>query len=410
MKKLMSIAFATALAFGSVCIPVNAQETTVINTVEKNPSDWIDGSFTSLQNGIENAYTGELYHGDTTFIALAKIANGLSEEQLKTNEVKDIPLVQEKLNDVRTFAKDVEKMIMLVEAYGYDASAYEMNGENINLYQKLSDMELSSTNDYTFALEALHSGNYIPEKGSKLDQNQLIMNLIALRNPADHAWNYNGNYSGDYGSSDTDTTAMVLTALAPYYTQSETITGISKETKAAVTKAVDEGFAYLKNFQDETGAMKSLWAAGNSNTTAMTILMVAAYGKDFNTEFVVNGNTLMDGLMSFALDDKSGFGYTDNHVLNDLGTEQAVYALITYKNAKVGIPYDFYQAGSIINEDRFNAQKPSKEPEMPQQKEEPQNKPKESEPVIKDTSSMNMSLFGLVLLASTGLVVIRKKA
>lgn len=348
MKKLMSIAFAAALAFGSVCIPVNAQETTVVNTVEKNPSDWIDGSFTSLQNGSIPYYTGE-----DAFIALSQTAYGLSEEQLQKSEEKFIPLTQKRIENPRAAANDVEKMIMLVEAYGYDASAYEMNGKVVNLYDMLSEFELTFTNDYVFALEALHSGNYTPEKGSKLDKDELIKNLIALRNPKDHAWNFTGEYSGSYGSSDTDTTAMVLNALAPYYNLPVSETGISVETKAAVTQAVDEGFAYLRNYQDTNGAMKSVWSSGNSNTTAIMIVTMAAYGKDMNTEFVVNGNTLMDGLMSFALEDKSGFGYQDADSINGSGTEQAVRALVAYKNAKAGTPYYLYQGGAVLNKNRF---------------------------------------------------------
>lgn len=344
----MSIAFAAALAFGSVCIPVSAQETIVVNTVEKNPSDWIDGSFTSLQDGSIPYYSGE-----DAFIALSQTAYGLSEEQLQKSEEKFIPFTQKRIENPRAAANDVEKMIMLVEAYGYDASAYEMNGKIVNLYDMLSEFDYTYTNDYVFALEALHSGNYTPEKGSKLDKDELIKNLITLRNPKDHAWNYNGDYSGSWGSSDTDTTAMVLTALAPYYNLPESETGISVETRAAVTQAVDEGFVYLRNYQDTTGAMKSVWSSGNSNTTAMMIVTMAAYGKDMNTEFVVNGNTLMDGLMNFALDDKSGFGSTDNSSINGYGTEQAVRALVAYKNAKAGTPYYLYQAGAVLNENRF---------------------------------------------------------
>ena len=99
--------------------------------------------------------------------------------------------------------------------------------------------------------------------------------------------------------------------------------------------------------------MKSVWSNGNSNTTAMMIVTMAAYGKDMNTEFVVNGNTLIDGLMNFALEDKKGFGSTDKNDLDGYGTEQAVRALIAYKNAKVGVPYYLYQAGVKLNENRF---------------------------------------------------------
>lgn len=348
MKKLMSIAFAAALAFGSVCMPINAQETSVVSTNTKNPSDWIEGSFTSLQDGSIPYYTGE-----DAFIALSQTAYGISGEQLKKSEEKFIPLTQKRIENPRAAAADVEKMIMLVEAYGYDASAYEMNGKIVNLYDMLSSFELTFTNDYVFALEAIHSGNYTPEKGSKLDKDELIKNLLALRNPEDHAWNYNGDYSGSWGSSDTDTTAMVLNALAPYYNLQVSKTGISVETKAAVTQAVDEGFAYLRNYQDTNGAMKSVWSSGNSNTTAIMIVTMAAYGKDMNAEFVVNGNTLMDGLMNFALDDKSGFGGTNNSSIDGYGTEQAVRALVAYKNAKAGTPYYLYQGGAVLNENRF---------------------------------------------------------
>ena len=411
MKKLMSIAFAAALAFGSLCMPVNAQETNVVNEATSNPIDWIEGSFTSLQDG-----SIPLYTGDDAFIALSQTAYGMNEEQLQKSEAKFIPLTQKKIENPRAAANDVEKMIMLVEAYGYDASAYEMNGKIVNLYDMLSEFELSFTNDYVFALEALHSGNYSPAKGSKLDKDQLIKDLIALRNPADHAWNYTGDYTGTWGSSDTDTTAMVLTALAPYYNLPESETGISKETKDAVKQAVEEGFTYLKDFQEENGAMKSVWSNGNSNTTAMMIVTMAAYGKDMNTEFVVNGNTLIDGLMNFALEDKKGFGSTDKNDLDGYGTEQAARALIAYKNAKAGVPYYLYQAGVKLNENRFQVNKPTidetinEKDDVTTPNKEIQNGNKQ-ELVIKDTSKgMNSSLLILALGAGAGLVLVRKKA
>ena len=120
--------------------------------------------------------------------------------------------------------------------------------------------------------------------------------------------------------------------------------------------------------------------------------------------------------MNFALEDKKGFGSTDKNDLDGYGTEQAVRALIAYKNAKVGVPYYLYQAGVKLNENRFQVNQPTVD-ETINEKDDVNTPDKEiqngnkQEPVIKDTSKgMNSSLFVLALCASAGLVLVRKKA
>ena len=47
-----------------------------------------------------------------------------------------------------------------------------------------------------------------------------------------------------------------------------------------------------------------------------------------DARFIKNGHSVMDALLSFALADNSGFGYTDNKTINAGATEQSFRALI----------------------------------------------------------------------------------
>lgn len=348
MKRILSLAFALALGFGTVLAPVHAQDVSVHQTVAKNPIDWIDGSIASLSENKD------------AFYAMSLLANGMNEEQMRKSEEVFLTEAASRLSNPRTAATDVEKMILLVESYGYDATAYELNGTVVNLFDMLAEMKFHDVNSYVFALEAINAAGYTPEEGSALQPETLIQKLISMRNEKDHAWNYNGNYEGSWGSSDTDTTAMVLSSLAPYVNKSASETGISEATKMLVTEAAKDGFHYLSDFQTETGAMKSVWSEGNSNTTAVTILAFVAYGKDLSTDvqFTKNGRSLMDGMMDFALEDKSGFGYKNNEDYDTYGNEQSLRSLIAYANAKAGVPYYFYQAAAIKHQDRFKVETP----------------------------------------------------
>lgn len=122
-----------------------------------------------------------------------------------------------------------------------------------------------------------------------------------------------------------DTTAIAIVALAPYY-------GSNTEVKIAV----DEAIEYLSTRVDEKGRVGGAWGS-NSNSTAVTIWALCSLGIDpaKDSRFINNGNTIVDGMYSYMLDDGS-FGYQDNSTSNLMATQQCYEAIIAMDRLNSG--------------------------------------------------------------------------
>lgn len=121
---------------------------------------------------------------------------------------------------------------------------------------------------------------------------------------------------------DVDTAAAMLPALAPYY---------SSDT--AVKTAVDKTVVWLSAQQGAGGTWRN-----NANSTAQVVVALAALGIDAHTDtrFVKSGKSAVEGLLSFALADGTGFGYGGNVTYNNMATEQGFRALVAYARMKEG--------------------------------------------------------------------------
>lgn len=401
MKKLCSFAFATMLAMGCV-LPSGMLERVVAAETTQDVSGIIAGSKETLQDSSD------------VFYALSLLSEASGEAQLKNIEDQFLPAAIKSATSARASVQDIEKLILLVEGLGYDATAFTIDGKSINLFQMMESKGFALTNDYAFALEAWHAANKQPSKDSAYSVDHYVTSLLAMRNPKDNAWNYNGDYSGEWGSSDVDTTAMVLTSLAPYATNTATAMGISESTKQAVDQAVIDGFAYLSNLQKESGAMDNF--GENACSTSMVIIALSSYGKDVSSDvqFVKNGKTLRDGLLSFQSDDGKGFISAYAPGVDVFTTEQALRALLVMQYKETNKPYYLYQAGAMKHQNRWAIPEVTPEP-TPETKPEPkpEAKPEDAkDSIIKatgtsDTTSTWLVLVGVVTMAC---FVTRKKA
>lgn len=131
---------------------------------------------------------------------------------------------------------------------------------------------------------------------------------------------YNGG-SVEY-VMDPDTTAVALSALAPYYNK-------NKDVKSAVDSAVQK----LSDVQNEDGEFTSSYGSENSQSLAMVIIGLCDNGIDPITDnrFIKNGKNPMDVLLNYAVSNKSGFEYEDNNGVNAYATNQGLEALVSYK-------------------------------------------------------------------------------
>lgn len=112
-------------------------------------------------------------------------------------------------------------------------------------------------------------------------------------------------------------TANMIAALS-FYTDDE-----------GVADAIEEAVGFLAEKQNEDGKFYD-YAYADGNTAALTVIGLCAAGVNPDTDerFVKDGVSALDALLSFALEDESGFGWKDNTELNAGTTEQAFRALI----------------------------------------------------------------------------------
>ncbi len=139
----------------------------------------------------------------------------------------------------------------------------------------------------------------------------LIDSLLSMR-LSDGGWAVMGS------NSDVDVTAMALQALAP------------NTDKTSVSEAVDEAVSLLSAKQLENGGFNG-FGAENAESASQVVGALSSLGIDMlsDTRFIKNGNTILDALLSFRLEDGS-FSHERNGKYNYTATQQVFYSLTAY--------------------------------------------------------------------------------
>ena len=150
---------------------------------------------------------------------------------------------------------EYSRIILAFTALGEDVTSIS----GYNFLEKLSDMDnvcRQGTNGPIWALLAFDSGNYdIPknkENKSQTTREGLITEILE-KQLDDGGWDI-----ADV-EADPDMTAMALTSLAPYYTNSsDNIDEISGDLMDRIKAAVDKGINTLSSIQSESGTYSSM--------------------------------------------------------------------------------------------------------------------------------------------------------
>ena len=213
---------------------------------------------------------------------------------------------------------DIDKKILGLTAIGGDVTQlYRVNSNTpLNAIEILNGVTQSSSvwsAPYTLAAYNLKNSQ------TEAYENALVEKMLE-----------NQKEDGSWNEWDTviDTTANAIVGLSFYR---------DREDVAAV---IEKGINFLRTKQTESGVI-----GGNSNAAAMVIIALASVGinPDTDSRFIKNGNSAIDGLLTFALEDNSGFGYKDNQKVDSLGTEQSFRALIAAaQTMATGKPYNVY--------------------------------------------------------------------
>lgn len=151
-----------------------------------------------------------------------------------------------------------------------------------------------------------------------------IVDALLESQEEDGSWN-------EYGTI--DTTANVIAGLSFYKHR--------QEVEIAIEKAVN----YLSEQQNDDGTFSDGYSGPNSNSTAMVIIGLCASGVDLvnDPRFIKNEKNIIDGLLSFLVADRNGFGHTNNERINPGATEQAFRALIAFmQRVKTNTAYNIY--------------------------------------------------------------------
>lgn len=222
------------------------------------------------------------------------------------------------------------RAILALTSMGLDASDIE----GYDLTGALSDMtyvKKQGINGPIFALIALDSGNYeIKPLASGTAKTQVTREKLVtyiLNNELK-----DGGFCLSGTSPDPDVTAMALQALAPYYKGS---TDVSEQVRGQVTEAVNRGIRVLSEIQNEDGTYSS-WGTKNAESTAQVLVALSSLGLDGDTDvrFIKNGHSVLDGLKQFYLTGKGAFEHVASDGGNQMATEQAFYALVSYDRYK----------------------------------------------------------------------------
>ena len=214
--------------------------------------------------------------------------------------------------------------IIGLTAAGYDASDFC----GYDLTAPLGDYDtvlLQGLSGAAWALIALDCGNYdMPQSPDAEVQatREMYVDYILSRKLSDGGFAFSGEYA------DTDMTAMVLMALAPY------------SERADVAEAIDGGVECLMKLQNDDGGFSSCGTA-NAESCAQVIVALTRLGiKSDDERFVKNGTTVLDKLLTYQKKDGS-FMHTDGGDSDAMSTEQALTAIVSCLRQNSGNP-DIY--------------------------------------------------------------------
>ena len=222
---------------------------------------------------------------------------------------------------------DNSRLIMALAAIGKDATsvgnwdlveAYSANG--INWIRK------QGMNGTIWTLIALDCGGY--ETSDPTIRQQCVDAIVSAQHN-DGGWSL---VTAKAQPSNVDITGMTLTALYPYRDQ------------PAVAAACETAFNWLSESQLDNGGFP--YGQGETSESCVwAIVACTTWGinPDTDPRFIKNGNSAIDNLLTYYLEDQAMFEHGRGAGANAMATDQATYGLVAYDrfiNGKTAL-YDY---------------------------------------------------------------------
>jgi LPXTG-motif cell wall-anchored protein len=254
-----------------------------------------------LQKAIDSASQYVLKNQVGEWEAIALMHAG---KKLPADYSKNIITQIKEKNGKFSKVTDYERFTLGVLAAGGNPT--NVNGYNLieSIYN--GNLTKQGLNGVFYGLIALDSANFEIPTSAKWSREKLVSYVLEKQNE-DNGWSWDGSEK-----SDLDTTAMVLTSLAPY------------KGDKKVKSVIDEGVQYLSS-QYKVGKID------NSSTAAQVVIALSAIGIDANGAlFTKEGNSLISYLLTFQNTD-GGFDWQGGNVSDVMSTSQGIQGIVAYQ-------------------------------------------------------------------------------
>ncbi len=217
------------------------------------------------------------------------------------------------LNGALHATKSTENSRLIIALSSIGKNARSVGDWNLVApYEDFTWIKKQGINGPIFALLALDTIGYTTEDETIRTQ---CIDYILGKELANGGWAFAGT------AADPDITSMAIYSLAPYVDENE-----------AVKAAVDRAISVLSAMQKDNGGYAS-WGSENVESCAQVIVACTSLGinPDTDERFVKAGNSVVDALLSFYVESECAFSHVADGPANAMATDQAVYALVSYK-------------------------------------------------------------------------------
>ena len=298
-RRITALLLTALLAF-TVMLPVSAASA---NDALSDTAKW-------LQKNVTNPVVASI-GGEWAVIGLARSEVNVPQKWYDTyyNNVVDYVKACGGVLHKRKYT-EYSRVVLALTAIGKDPT----NVAGYDLTAPLNDYDKTvwqGVNGPIWALIALDSGNY------DCSVRQKYIDCILEKELPQGGWTLAGD------ATDSDMTGMALQALANYQDQ--------PKVKAAIERAL----AWVSKNQNADGGF-STYGEATCESTAQILVALCTLGIDpEDSRFVKNGNSAMDGLLSYYTKGK-GFSHLPGGSNDGMATEQAFYALVAADRAETG--------------------------------------------------------------------------